>query len=230
MTPEVRAGPIPLPRALLFDLDGTLVNSLDDIAYALNKARGESGAAPAPRDTVRGWIGGGAAKLVARSVGVTDESNPAVRLLLARFLEIYGTESGPRSPLLPGVRELLDALVRRGVRLACTTNKPAAATRIVLGSHGLDSLFGDAVVTPETIGVRKPEPGFFAEAFRRLGGVAPAESFGFGDGVPDVRGGRGIGAPTVAVLGGYGDRAALLAEGPTWTVERPRELLTRLAW
>jgi phosphoglycolate phosphatase len=220
--------PIPLPDAVLFDLDGTLVDSLDDIAHALNAARADAGLDPSPRDRVRGWIGGGAGKLVARSLGHEDETSQDVPALLARFLHVYGTESGTRSPLLPGAAALLDALAARGVLLACTTNKPAAATDLVLRALGIADRFG-AVVTPDTIpGVRKPDARFFGEALARLGGIAPARALVVGDGVPDVAGGRALGAPTVAVLGGYGDRDALLAAGPDFVVEATADLRHRL--
>lgn len=217
-----------LPEAVLLDLDGTLVDSLDDIAWALNVARREAGIAAAARETVRGWIGGGAARLVARSLGAEDESDARVGPMLARFLEVYGTESGPRSPLYDGAAELLDFLASRGVRLACTTNKPRRATELVLESRAIRARF-TAVVTPDCLrGVRKPAPEFFEEALRRLGGVAPSGALVVGDGVPDVRGARACGIPVVAVLGGYGDRAALLAEGPDFAVERVADVLALL--
>lgn len=218
---------IAMPDAVLFDLDGTLVDSLDDIAHALNAARVESGLTPVDRESVRGWIGGGAIRLVARSLGTEDESAPGVAEMLRRFLGIYGAESGARSPVLPGVGDLLDRLLTRGVRLACTTNKPADATDLVLRASGLAPYFA-AVVTPDTLGVRKPDARFFREALARLGDVAPDRALVVGDGVPDIAGGRGIGAPTVAVLGGYGDRKALVAAGPDHVVEATGDLRIRL--
>lgn len=221
------AAPIELPDAVLFDLDGTLVDSLDDIAHALNTARAQTGLPAVDRESVRGWIGGGAIRLVARSFGTEDESAPGVAEMLHRFLHVYGAESGARSPVLPGVGELLDRLVARGVRLACTTNKPGDATDLVLRASGLAPYF-TAVVTPDTLGVRKPDPRFFHEALAILGGVAAPRALVVGDGVPDVAGGRAIGAPTVAVLGGYGDRHALVAAGPDHVVEATADLTTRL--
>lgn len=222
-------GRIAVPRAVLFDLDGTLVESLPDIAHAINKTRREHGLPEAPHETVRGWIGGGAPKLVARSLATDDESDPRVVAQLRRFLEIYTTESGPLSPMIPGARALLDALAARGVRLACTTNKPGAATELVLSSLGIRGFFG-SVVTPDTVpGVRKPDARFFAAAMADLGVAAP-HALVVGDGVPDIAGARNAGLPSVAVLAGYGDRGALLAAEPTHAVETVADLLTRFAW
>ena len=218
---------IAIPRAVLFDLDGTLVDSLDDISHALNGARAEVGLAAVHRDLVRSWIGGGAARLIARSLGTEDENEEGVAEMLARFLRVYGTKSGARSRVLPGVSDLLRRLAERGVLLACTTNKPAAATELVLRATGLGPLFA-AVVTPDTLGVRKPDPRFFEEALRLLGGLPARGALVVGDGVPDIAGGHAIGADSVAVLGGYGDRAALIAAAPRFTVENTSDLVARM--
>lgn len=202
-------GPIPVPRAVLFDLDGTLSDSLGDIHWALDTARRELGLPGVTADAVRTWVGCGAPMLVARSLGHEDERAPDVRRVLGRFLEFYEANADARSTVYPGVVGALAALRSRGAKLAVTTNKPARATASLLRGLGLDRWF-DTVVTPDDAGVRKPHPAFMRCALDRLG-VAPADALVVGDGVPDVEGAKGAGVAVVALLGGYGDRTALLA-------------------
>lgn len=222
------AANIPLPRAVLFDLDGTLSDSLPDIHAALDAARRELGLTGVTPSQVRGWVGCGAAMLVARSLGHEDEASPEVLRVLARFLGIYEEHPDDRSVLYPGVADLLDRLRTRGVRLAVTTNKPGRAAEALLRGLGVFDRF-DAVVTPDAAGVRKPDPAFMRCALERLG-VGASDAIVVGDGLPDLAAARGAGVRCVAVLGGYGDRAALLAQRPEWTVESVADLLGRFAW
>src|SRR5215207_54390 len=106
-------------RAVIFDLDGTLVDSLDDISDALSLALGDAGLPAAPRDAVRRWIGGGARNLVAQAV---DEDR--VDEVLAGFRRHYDAAPAARTTLFPGVAGLLDDLARDGTALAILSNKP----------------------------------------------------------------------------------------------------------
>lgn len=220
--------PIPLPRAVLFDLDGTLSDSLPDIHAALDAARRALALPGVTQEQVRGWVGCGAAMLVARSLGHEDEAAEDVQRVLARFLAIYEAHADDLSVLYPGVVDLLDRLRARGVRCAVTTNKPGRAADALLRGLGVLDRF-DAVVTPDVAGVRKPDPAFIRCALGRVG-VAAADAIVVGDGLPDLRAARGAGVRCVAVLGGYGDRAALVAERPEWVVEAVGGLTTRFAW
>lgn len=201
-----------LPKAVLFDLDGTLCDSLPDISWALNEARVDMGLLPVTDGQVKVWVGGGAGMLVARSLGVADERDPAVAPLLATFLRHYEAHAADESKLYPGVPELLDFLESKSVLIACTTNKPASAARTLL--EGLDVLSRlDALVTPETCGgVKKPDRRFMQTALAKLG-VGAKDALVVGDAVQDVEAAKSAGIRCVAILGGYGDPVALRAAG-----------------
>jgi phosphoglycolate phosphatase len=205
-----------LPRAVLFDLDGTLSDSLPDIAWALNEAREAHGLARVADAVVKDWVGGGAEVLVVRSLGAADASDPRVAPMLAHLLRVYEAHTHNRSALYPGAAELLRSLKARGVLVACTTNKPDTAARSLLAGLGILQVF-DAVVTPETAGVKKPDPRFMEAALAALG-VAAADALVVGDGLQDVQSAKAAGIPCVAILGGYGDPAALRALGPDFCV------------
>jgi len=217
-----------LPKAVFFDLDGTLCDSLPDIAWALNEARVDAGLVPVTDGQVKGWVGGGASRLVARSLGLDDEHDPAVAPLLATFLRHYEAHAADESKLYPGVAELLDDLESRGVLIACTTNKPASAARSLL--DGLDVLSRlDALVTPETCGgFKKPDPRFMATALTKLG-LDAADVLVVGDSVQDILAAKSAGIRVVAVLGGYGDPDALRAAGADEYVATIAELRRRFA-
>lgn len=223
---QASRGPVPVPRAVLFDLDGTLTDSLPDIHWALDTARRELGLPGVTIEATRGWVGCGAAMLVARSLGHSDERAPDVRRVLDVFLRRYEAHADDRSVVYPGVLAALDALRARGVQLAVTTNKPSGACAALLRGLGLSDRF-DAVVTPDVCGVRKPDPAFVRFALERLG-VAAADAIVVGDGMPDVQAAQGAGVRCVALLDGYGDRAALLASHADWFASDVAELARRM--
>ncbi len=227
MTSPLASAPlIPLPLAVLWDLDGTLADTLPDIAWALGQARAELGLSPCAEDRVRSWVGGGAGLLVARSLGAADESDPRVAPLLTSFLEWYARHPADRSLLYPGIGEMLARLDAAGVALACATNKPDAVAGRVLAALGIAGRFR-AIVTPEGAGARKPDPRFLAHTLALLD-VAPQDAILVGDGMHDVLAGRGAGVRVIAALWGYGDPAALRASDADWCVASVDELDRRL--
>lgn len=219
-------GPIPVPRAVLFDLDGTLADSLPDIHAALDGARRELGLPGVSVDAVRGWVGCGAAMLAARSLGHEDERCEDTRRLLAAFLRRYESHADERSVLYPGALDLLDALRVRGIQLCVATNKPLGAAEALLGGLGIRDHF-DLLVTPEVAGVRKPDPGFMTCALEYLN-VGPDESIVVGDGLPDIESAHAAGIRCVAILGGYGAPAALVAAKPRWCARDVAEVGRRM--
>lgn len=219
-------GPIPVPRAVLFDLDGTLTDSLPDIHWALDTARRGLGLPGVTIEATRGWVGCGAAMLVARSLGHEDERAPEVARLLGAFLQAYEAHADARSTVYPGVVGALRALRARGVRLAVTTNKPSRACEALLRGLGLRPLV-DLVVTPDDAGVRKPDPEFMRTALARCG-VAADDAIVVGDGMPDVEAALRAGVACVALRDGYGDRTALEASGATWLAANVDEVARRM--
>ncbi|MCE9638076.1 MAG: HAD-IA family hydrolase [Planctomycetes bacterium] len=218
--------PIAVPHAALFDLDGTLSDSLPDIHWALDAARRELGLPGVSIDAVQTWVGCGASMLVARSLGHEDEHSPDVRRVLDVFLRHYEAHSDERSTVYPGVVAALEALRVRGVKLAVTTNKPGRAADSLLRGLGLLPWF-DLVVTPDSAGVRKPAAAFMRFALDHLH-VAAADALVIGDGMPDVEAAKGAGVPVVALLDGYGNRAALLAAGANYYAADVAEVARRM--
>ncbi len=212
------------PAAVLFDLDGTVADTLADIVTALDAARAAEGHPPVGDPAlVRSWIGDGARALCARSLGSEDVTLPAARRLRDAFRAVYPSISGRLSRPYDGVVPLCDELRAAGRRTALTTNKPRVATRAFLDVHALHARF-DAVVTPDDVGDRpKPDPALFLRAAELLA-CAPADCLVVGDGAADVLGARAAGMRVVAVLGGYGDADRLRALAPDLCVTYAAEL------
>ena len=143
---------------LLFDLDGTLVDTLPDLTNALNEVLRERGYAPLCRAEVRPMIGDGMAMLLARGFAARGGTAAEAESMHQRFLQIYEGVATANSRPYPGVAETLAALRGRGYRTAVGTNKPQHATEEVLQGVGLAPLF-DAIAGGDRYPYRKPDPG-----------------------------------------------------------------------
>jgi phosphoglycolate phosphatase len=212
------------PPLYLFDLDGTLVDSAPDIARALNAAMVEAGFAPVPPARVVGYVGDGAAKLVERALPpAADVELPD---LVDRFRRHYAAHVCVDSRVYPGMAEALGTLAAAGARMAVITNKPGDLARALLRAVGLDGLFADVVGDGDGF-PRKPAPDAARHLLARHA-AAPADALVVGDGLPDLRLARAVGARVAAAAWGYTARAALAAEEPDWILDRPDELLETL--
>ncbi len=207
-------------RLVVFDLDGTLVDSSADIATAVNAtlARFAPGAPPLPLDRVRSYIGNGAGQLVARAVAATGL---AVRPenALPVFLDFYRGCLLDTTRLYPGIADALDALADR--TLAVLTNKPGDLSRTILDGLGIADRFV-RVCGGGDVPQRKPHPGGLLRLMDEAG-AAPAETVVVGDSAVDVRTGRAAGVRTVGVAWGL-DPESLEAEPPDALAADPREL------
>jgi phosphoglycolate phosphatase len=219
----------PAFATVVFDLDGTLIDSAPEIAGALNTVLAAHGRPGLPVDRVIGMIGDGSAMLLRRGFEATGAPAPDFDRALARFVEIYDAWPADPTQIYPGVPETLAALRAAGVRIGLCTNKPETVTRSVLAGLGLLSAF-DAIAGGDTLPVRKPDPNHLAWVVDRLGGDR-ATSVMVGDNANDVAAARGYGAPVVAVAYGY-PRMPLADLGADAIIDRMADLpaaLTALA-
>jgi phosphoglycolate phosphatase len=201
-------------RAVLFDLDGTLVHSAPDLAAAANRMRAAFGLPPLAVERVADFIGKGIPMLVRRALvddlaGAADEA--LVPRALALYEALYAEESGRQSSVYPGVREGLAALADAGVALGVVTNKSACFTEDLLRQLDLLAPFG-VVVSGDTLAARKPDPAPLHHAFERLG-VRPAEGLMLGDSANDVAAARAAGCMVWCVSYGYREGAPVAALG-----------------
>ena len=197
---------------LVFDLDGTLIDSAPDLRAALNEMLRERGRAPLSLAQVRQMIGDGAAALVARALAASGADPAAAADALPRFLQLYEADAVRLTRPYPGVPETLAALRRRGYRTAICTNKPQHATHTVLEGLGLSALF-DGIAGGDRFAVKKPDPGHLLGLIGALGG-APDRAAMIGDGENDAAAAHGAGVPLVLMRYGYarGDPASLAAD------------------
>lgn len=197
MTEPVTLMPV---RAVLFDLDGTLVDSAADLMHASNAMLAELERPPVDLPAVRSFIGDGAPKLVERVLaatgGVPDPDGTA--RCLRRFLAIYEADPSAHSALYPGVAETLGALAGAGLRLGVCTNKPMAATRRLLGDLGIAHHF-TAMVGGDSFPSRKPSPEPVLGLLARLD-VRPEEAVFVGDNEHDVAAARAAGVARVLLV------------------------------
>lgn len=212
-------------RALLFDLDGTLVDSAPDMAVAVDRMLADRGHPPAGEEQVRDWVGNGGRLLVMRALTGDPEGAPPeaeTQAALAAFLAYYGERLCVHSRLYPGVREALDRLRTDGYRLACVTNKPEALSRRLLDDLGLGEHF-PVVVGGDTLATRKPDAAPLAHAMAALG-VSPAETLMVGDSRADVEAGRNAGTGVIGVPYGYSQGVSIEDLGPDAVVTNLLEL------
>ena len=200
---------------VIFDLDGTLVDSAPDIAAALNATLADAGVPTLPLDVVIGFVGDGAAKLLERALAgapAGGEPRPTATALLQRFLANYGDRLCDATRLYPGVTELLHELRAAGATLAVLTNKPEPLARDLLRALGIaghfQAIVGDGAGFP-----RKPDPAAARDIIARAG--APlARTAVVGDGLPDVRMAAAVPCASVAAAWGYVAESRLLEERP----------------
>jgi phosphoglycolate phosphatase len=189
-------------RAVLFDLDGTLVDSAADIAESLNEVLAGEGRDPYSVAEVKRMVGEGVVRLMEKAFGETALAAERAE----RFVTIYTPRSTRLTVPVAGAFDALDHFKSHGIPLAVCTNKPDDAAREILGALGLLPYFRE--ILGGTSGLpRKPDPATLLEAARRLG-ASPADTLMVGDSLPDVAAARAAGMAVMVVDSGYGDVAA----------------------
>jgi len=189
------------PRTLVFDLDGTLIDSAPDLAAALNAVLQEAGREQVSLEQVKRMIGDGVRVLVERGFAATGGPPDDPDRWLRRFVDRYEGASAKLTALFPGVLETLESLAAAGHRMGLCTNKPAHATETVLDAFGLTGFF-EAVAGGDTFPVRKPSPGHLLGTLQMMD-ADPEHAVMIGDSPNDVQVALNAAVPVIAVAYGY---------------------------
>lgn len=194
---------LPWPKAILFDLDGTLVDSVPDLTAAVNHALKAHGHAPLAIAEVRTMIGNGIPKLVERAFAArnVDLDKEGLGARVDEMMGHYMTGLTNDTVLMPGAFETLVHYHRQGVLTGVITNKPQQATEGILAHFGLDKVL-DIVMGGDSVPRKKPSPDMIVTALEKLG-IAPLQALVVGDSAADVGAARAAGVPVVVVEGGY---------------------------
>ncbi len=192
------------PHMILIDLDGTLVDSVPDLAFCVDAMMERLGRPPHGEAKVRNWVGNGVERLVRRALlgqleGEPDEAD--FQRAYPIFLELYRDNTSRRSQLFPGVRDGLDWLQAAGYRLGCVTNKAAQFTEPLLRDLGVRDSF-EIVISGDTLPRSKPDPLPLLHAAAHFG-AEPAEALMIGDSISDVKAARAAGFTIFCMSYGY---------------------------
>ena len=217
-------------RTLLFDLDGTLIDTVPDIAAAANRTMRALGLEERPEADLRRWIGNGSDRLLRRTITGEWDGEPDPGLLeraLPLFFDLYAEHIWESSRFYPGVEETVAQLHDEGFDLACVTNKPGRHTGLLLDVSGL-SRHLSTWVAGDTLEVRKPHPGQLLHAAETLGSDA-ADCVMIGDSMNDIEAARAAGMRVICLTYGYSQGVDLRTGSPDRLLEDFRALAEHLA-
>ena len=191
---------------LVFDLDGTLIDTAPDLVDTLNVLFAREGMPPVPYETARNMIGGGARAMIARGVEAEGRAFEPTKLeaMFADFIAHYSEHVADRSRPFPGLLDALDELHAGGYRFAVCTNKLERLSRLLLDTLALSHRF-EAICGQDTFGMQKPDPEVLRRTIKAAGGN-PQRTIMIGDSATDIRTARGAGVPVIAVDFGYSER------------------------
>ena len=211
---------------ILIDVDGTLVDSVPDLAYCVDEMMQRLGRPVHGEARVRNWVGNGVERLVRRALVGQLEGEPSdedFERAYPLFLELYADNTSKRSRLYPGVREGIRALKAAGYRLGCVTNKAAQFTEPLLRDLGIRDDF-EIVISGDTLPQKKPDPAPLLHAAAFFG-VEPGRALMIGDSVSDVKAARAAGFRIVCMSYGYNHGEDIRDCGPDAVIDEMTELL-----
>jgi phosphoglycolate phosphatase len=208
------------PEMILIDVDGTLVDSVPDLAYCVDTMMTELGRAPHGEALVREWVGNGVERLVSRALVGQLNGEPAdadFERAYPLFLDLYAENTSKRSCLYPGVREGLDQLKSGDYRIGCVTNKAAQFTEPLLKDLGVYDDFS-IVISGDTLSKKKPDPAPLLHAAEFFA-CDPANALMIGDSVSDVAAARAAGFQIVCMSYGYNHGVDIREAAPDAVVD-----------
>ena len=217
------------PKMILIDVDGTLVDSVPDLAYCVDEMMKALGREPHGETKVRDWVGNGVELLTRRALICQLDGEPSDEDFAKGypiFLDLYKDNTAKRSCLYPGVREGLDYMNSQGYLLGCVTNKDAQFTFPLLKGLGIYDEFG-IVVSGDTLPVKKPDPQPLLHAAAHFG-VGAEDSLMLGDSKSDVTAARNAGFQIVCMSYGYNHGEDIRNYHPDAVIDSMEELKTLL--
>jgi len=213
------------PKLVLIDLDGTLVDSVPDLAYCVDEMMKALGREPWGIEKVRGWVGNGVDRLVMRALTDTlweDPEEDEYEVAHSIYMRLYADNTSGRSRLYDGVLDGLDYLKSDGFKVGCVTNKAEAFTVPLLKDMGIYDKF-DVVVSGDTTAKKKPDPMPLLYAANQLQ-VKPEDCLMVGDSMHDVQAARSAGFQVVCVPYGYNHGVDIREANPDAVIDSLAEL------
>ncbi len=205
---------------LIFDLDGTLIDSKLDLAHAVNAARAHMGLGDLPHPLVFSYVGNGAPTLIRRSLG-PEAGEAQVQEALEFFLEYYRDHMLDYTSLYPGVADTLDVLLQSGKRMAVLTNKPVRISKAIISGLGLERHFFQ-IYGGNSFEQKKPHP-IGIETLLSEAGMGAGHALMIGDSAVDIQTARNAGIKSCGVTYGF-QPETLAAEPPDFLIDRFEDL------
>ncbi len=213
------------PKMVLIDVDGTLVDSVPDLAFCIDEMLKAVDMTPHGEAEVRHWVGNGVERLVRRGLIGQLDGEPDEALFdkaYPIFMDLYKENTSKRSCLYPGVKEGIDYLQQAGYKLGCVTNKAEAFTHPLLKDLGLFDYF-ESIVSGDTLEKKKPDPMPLLFSAEKLG-VSPGESLMLGDSISDVKAARAAGFQIICMSYGYNHGVDIQESNPDVVIDSMAEL------
>lgn len=211
---------------IIFDLDGTLLDTLDDLMDATNYALEQLGWPKRSKDEIRQFVGNGVAKLIERAVPAGTDA-AGVKKALDIFTSYYDAHKQDKTAPYPGILDMLTALKAKGLILAVVSNKFDAAVKGLMPEY-FPGLIDDAAGEAEAAGIpKKPHPAMVHAVLRSLG-ADPARAVYVGDSDVDLQTAKNAGLPCISVTWGFRDREFLTQHGASTFADTPEDLLSIL--
>lgn len=210
-------------KLIIFDLDGTLLNSLKDLAACTNHILREAGYPEHPEEAYRYFVGNGVPTLIERALPEADRNPERISKVKARFVEYYSVHGAEQTTPYPGIPELLKELSRQGVILAVASNKYQEATRELVGHYFGNNLFEMVLGQREGIPV-KPDPAIVYEILAATG-VEREDTLYVGDTAVDMQTAANSGIASIGVTWGFRPREELESNGAVYIADHPGEIL-----
>jgi len=210
---------------IIFDLDGTLIDSLEDIAEVANQCLEEAGMMMHPVSDYRFFVGDGLATLI-RRITPADTSKQVEKRLSARFKTLYKLNWNNKTCLYPGVITLLKLLSKSGIKMAILSNKPDAFTKLCVKEYLAEFNFDLVIGQRENIPL-KPHPQAALEIVDAIG-VSPKTSLFMGDTAVDIKTGKAAGMKTIGVTWGFRREEELREAGADIIITNPEELISHV--